>query len=82
MLKLLETVVLKIEEKEQTVGGFVLQDQPKKTAGQRSEGLTRVFKLSRTSCPSVLDQVLVEAHAGIDVKDGDENMSSWGKLTS
>ena len=28
------------------------------------------------------DRVLVEAHAGIDVKDGDENTSSLEKLTS
>ena len=78
MLKPLgDRVVLKIEEKEQTVGGFVL-------AGSAQEK-TKTAKVVATGegvrtlngdlvAPSVKvgDQVLGEAHAGIDVKDGDE----------
>ena len=78
MLKPLgDRVVLKIEEKEPTVGGFVL-------AGSAQEK-TKTAKVVATGegvrtlngdlvAPSVKvgAQVLVEAHAGIDVKDGDE----------
>ena len=66
MLKPLgDRVVLKIEEKEQTVGGFVL-------AGSAQEK-TKTLNGDLVA-PSVKagDRVLVEAHAGLDVKDGDE----------
>ena len=74
MLKPLgDRVVLKIEEKEQTVGGFVLaksaQEETKTATGQGVRTLS-----GELVAPSVKvgDQVLVEAHAGIEVKDGDE----------
>jgi len=87
MLKPLgDRVVLKIEEKEQTVGGFVLAksaQEETKTAtvvatGQRG----RTFG-GELVAPSVKvgDQVLVEAHAGIDVKDGDEKYLIVGEAS-
>ena len=78
MLKPLgDRVVLKIEEKEQTVGGFVLagSDQEKtKTAKVVAIGQGVRTLSGELVAPSVKvgDQVLVEAHAGIEVKDGDE----------
>ena len=78
MLKPLgDRVVLKIEEKEQTVGGFVLAgtSQEKTTTATVVATGQGVRTLSgELVAPSVKvgDQVLVEAHAGIDVKDGDE----------
>ncbi|CAM1658553.1 10 kDa chaperonin [Streptococcus oralis] len=78
MLKPLgDRVVLKIEEKEQTVGGFVLagsaQEKPK-TAQVVATGQGVRTLNGDLVVPSVKagDRVLVEAHAGIDVKDGDE----------
>ena len=78
MLKPLgDRVVLKIEEKEQTVGGFVLAgsaQEKTKTAKVVAIGQgVRTLSGERVA-PSVKvgDQVLVEAHAGIEVKDGDE----------
>ena len=78
MLKPLgDRVVLKIEEKEQTVGGFVLAG-----SAQEKTKTAKVVAIGQGVCtlsgelvaPSVKvgDQVLVEAHAGIEVKDGDE----------
>ena len=78
MLKPLgDRVVLKIEEKEQKVGGFVIAG-----AGQDATKTAKVVAVGegiRTLngelvAPSVKagDTVLVESHVGIDVKDGEE----------
>ena len=78
MLKPLgDRVVLKIEEKEQTVGGFVLAGSAQaktKTATVVATGQGVRTLSGELVAPSVKvgDQVLVEAHAGIEVKDGDE----------
>ena len=78
MLKPLgDRVVLKIEEKEQTVGGFVLAgsaQEKTKTAKVVAIGQGVRTLSGELIAPSVKvgDQVLVEAHAGIEVKDGDE----------
>ena len=78
MLKPLgDRVVFKIEEKEQTVGGFVLAgsaQEKTKTAKVVAIGQGVRTLSGELVAPSVKvgDQVLVEAHAGIEVKDGDE----------
>ena len=78
MLKPLgDRVALKIEEKEQTVGGFVLAgsaQEKTKTAKVVAIGQGVRTLSGELVAPSVKvgDQVLVEAHAGIEVKDGDE----------
>ena len=78
MLKPLgDRVVLKIEEKEQTVGGFVLAgsaQEKTKTAKVVAIGQGVRTLSGELVAPSVKvgDQVLVEANAGIEVKDGDE----------
>ena len=78
MLKPLgDRVVLKIEEKEQTVGGFVLAksaQEETKTATVVATGQGVRTLNGDLVAPSVTvgDQVLIEAHAGIEVKDGDE----------
>ncbi len=78
MLKPLgDRVVLKIEEREQTVGGFVLAgsaQEKTKTAKVVAIGQGVRTLSGELVAPSVKvgDQVLVEAHAGIEVKDGDE----------
>ena len=78
MLKPLgDRVVLKIEEKEQTVGGFVLAgsaQEKTKTAKVVAIGKGVRTLSGELVAPSVKvgDQVLVAAHAGIEVKDGDE----------
>ena len=78
MLKPLgDRVVLKIEEIEQTVGGFVLAgsaQEKTKTAKVVAIGQGVRTLSGELVAPSVKvgDQVLVEAHAGIEVKDGDE----------
>ncbi|HEU8504458.1 TPA: co-chaperone GroES [Streptococcus pneumoniae] len=78
MLKPLgDRVVLKIEEKEQTVGGFVLAGSAQekiKTAQVVVTGQGVRTLNGDLVAPSVKtgDRVLVEAHAGLDVKDGDE----------
>ena len=78
MLKPLgDRVVLKIEEKEQTAGGFVLAksaQEETKTATVVATGQGVRTLSGELVAPSVKagDQVLVEANAGIDVKDGDE----------
>lgn len=78
MLKPLgDRVVLKIEEKEQTVGGFVLAksaQEETKTATVVATGQGVRTLSGELVAPSVKvgAHVLVEAHAGIEVKDGDE----------
>ena len=78
MLKPLgDRVVLKIEEKEQTAGGFVLaksaQEETKTaTVVATGQGVRTLSSELVAESVKVGDQVLVEAHAGIDVKDGDE----------
>ena len=78
MLKPLgDRVVLKIEEKEQTVGGFVLAksaQEETKTATVVATGQGVRTLNGDLVAPSVKvgDQVFFEAHAGIEVKDGDE----------
>ena len=78
MLKPLgDRVVLKIEEKEQTVGGFVLAGSAQeKTKTAKVVAIRQGVRIlsGELVAPSVKvgDPVLVEAHAGIDVKDGDE----------
>ena len=85
MLKPLgDRVVLKIEEKEQTVGGFVLAgtaQEKTKTAKVVAIGQGVRTLSGELVAPSVKvgDQVLVEAHAGIDVKDGDEKYIILGE---
>lgn len=78
MLKPLgDRVVLKVEEKEQTVGGFVLagnsQDKTKTAEViATGEGIRTLNGDLVAPSVKVGDKVLVESHAGIDVKDGDE----------
>ena len=78
MLKPLgDRVVLKIEEKEQTAGGFVLAKSAQKetktaTVVATGQGVRTLSGELVAPSVKVGDQVLVEAHAGIDVKDGDE----------
>ena len=78
MLKPLgDRVVLKIEEKEQTAGGFVLAksaQEETKTATVVATGQGVRTLSGELVAPSVKagDHVLVEVHAGIEVKDGDE----------
>ena len=87
MLKpLVDRVVLKIEEKEQTVGGFVLAgsaQEKTKTAKvvATGEGVRTLNGDLVTPSVKVGDQVLVEAHAGIDVKDGDEKYLIVGEAS-
>ena len=76
MLKPLgDRVVLKVEEKEQTVGGFVL------AGASKADTKTAVRTLSgELIAPAVKagDHVLVESHAGIEVKDGEETYTIVG----
>ena len=78
MLKPLgDRVVLKIEEKEQTVGGFVLAGSAQEKTNTATvvaigQGVRTLSGELVAPSVKVGDQVLVEAHAGIDVKDGDE----------
>ena len=87
MLKPLgDRVVLKIEEKEQTVGGFVLAgsaQEKTKTAKVVATGEGVRTLSGELVAPSVKagDQVLVEANAGIDVKDGDEKYIIVGEAS-
>lgn len=84
MLKPLgDRVVLKVEEKEQTVGGFVLAGASKadtKTAEVVAVGEGACTFTGELISPSVKagDQVLIESHAGIEVKDGDETYTIVG----
>ena len=87
MLKPLgDRVVLKVEEKEQTVGGFVLAgsaQEKTKTAEVIAVGEGVRTLSGELVAPSVKagDHVLVEAHAGIDVKDGDEKYLIVGEAS-
>ncbi|MDN5022015.1 MULTISPECIES: co-chaperone GroES [unclassified Streptococcus] len=84
MLKPLgDRVVLKIEEKEQTVGGFVLAGASK--ADTKTAEVVAVGEGVRTLSGELIapavkagDQVLVESHAGIEVKDGEETYTIVG----
>lgn len=87
MLKPLgDRVVLKIEEKEQTVGGFVLAgsaQEKTKTAKVVATGEGFRTLSGELVAPSVKagDHVLVEANAGIEVKDGDEKYLIVGEAS-
>ena len=87
MLKPLgDRVVLKIEEKEQTAGGFVLAksaQEETKTATVVATGQGVRTLSGELVAPSVKvgDQVLVEAHAGIDVKDVDKKYLIVGEAS-
>ena len=87
MLKPLgDRVVLKIEEKEQTAGGFVLAksaQEETKTATVVATGQGVRTLSGELVAPSVKVgvHVLVEAHAGIDVKDGDEKYLIVGEAS-
>ena len=87
MLKPLgDRVVLKIEEKEQTVGGFVLaksaQEETKPaTVVATGQGVRTLNGDLVAPSVKVGDQVLVEVHAGIDVKDGDEKYIIVGEAS-
>ena len=79
-------MVLKIEEKEQTVGGFVLAgsaQEKTKTAKVVATGEGFRTLSGELVAPSVKagDHVLVEAHAGIEVKDGDEKYLIVGEAS-
>ena len=84
MLKPLgDRVVLKVEEKEQTVGGFVLAGAS--TADTKTAEVVAVGEGVRTLSGELIapavkagDQVLVESHAGIEVKDGEETYTIVG----
>ncbi|MGT2712784.1 co-chaperone GroES [Streptococcus oriscaviae] len=80
MLKPLgDRIVVKIEEKEQTVGGFVLagasQEKTKEAhvlaVGQGIRTLTGELVAPSVS---VGDKVLIEAFAGVEVKDGNQHL--------
>jgi len=78
MLKPLgDRVVLKIEEKEEKVGGFVIAGNSHaatKTAAVVAVGQGVRTLTGELVAPSVKagDKVLVESHAGVEVKDGEE----------
>ena len=81
MLKPLgDRVVLKIEEKEEKVGGFVIAGNSHaatKTAAVVAVGQGVRTLTGELVAPSVKagDKVLVESHAGVEVKDGDDSVS-------
>lgn len=78
MLKPLgDRVVLKVEEKEQKVGGFVITGNGQ--AATKTAEVVAVGQGIRTLNGELValsvkegDKVLVENHAGVEVKDGDE----------
>ena len=78
MLKTLgDRVVLKVEEKEQKVGGFVIAGNGQ--AATKTAEVVAVGQGIRTLNGELValsvkegDKVLVENHAGVEVKDGDE----------
>ena len=78
MLKPLgDRVVLKIEEKEEKVGGFVIAGNSHaatKTAAVIAVGQGVRTLTGELVAPSVKagDKVLVESYAGVEVKDGEE----------
>ena len=72
-----DRVVLKIEEKEEKVGGFVIAGNSHaatKTATVVAVGQGVRTLTGELVAPSVKagDKVLVESHAGVEVKDGEE----------
>lgn len=80
MLKPLgDRIVVKIEEKEQTVGGFVLagasQEQTKEAEVLAvGQGIRTLNGDLVAPTVAVGDKVLVDAHAGLEVKDGDQKV--------
>ncbi|KXT83306.1 co-chaperone GroES [Streptococcus panodentis] len=78
MLKPLgDRVVLKVEEKEQTVGGFVIAGNSQNAT--KTAEVIAVGQGVRTLNGELValsvkagDTVLVESHAGIEVKDGED----------
>ena len=71
MLKPLgDRVVLKIEEKEEKVGGFVIAGNSH--AATKTAAVIAVGQGVRTLTGELVDKVLVESHAGVEVKDGEE----------
>ena len=78
MLKPLgDRVVLKVEEKEEKVGGFVIAGNSHaatKTATVIAVGQGIRTLSGELVSPSIKarDTVLVESHAGVEVKDGEE----------
>ena len=84
MLKPLgDRVVLKVEEKEQTVGGFVLAGASK--ADTKTAEVVAVGEGVRTLSGELIapavkagDHVLVESHAGIEVKEWGRNYTIVG----
>ncbi|MGT2716520.1 co-chaperone GroES [Streptococcus respiraculi] len=81
MLKpLSDRVVVKVEEQEeQTVGGFVLAGHAHETTKTAQvlavgEGIRTLTGELVPSGVKAGDKVLLENHAGIEVKDGDEKL--------
>ncbi|HEL1584643.1 TPA: co-chaperone GroES [Streptococcus suis] len=80
MLKPLgDRMVVKIEEKEQTVGGFVLagasQEKTKEaTILAVGQGIRTLNGDLIAPSVAVGDKVLVDAFAGIEVKDGEQTV--------
>ena len=77
MLKPLgDRVVLKVEEKEQKVGGFVIagngQAATKTAEVAVGQGIRTLNGELVALSVKEGDKVLVENHAGVEVKDGDE----------
>lgn len=87
MLKPLgDRVVLKVEETEQTVGAFVLAGNSQ--AATKTAEVVAIGQGVRTLsgelvAPSVAvgDKVLVESHAGIEVKDGEDKYILVGEAS-
>ncbi|HFI0304356.1 TPA: co-chaperone GroES [Streptococcus suis] len=81
MLKPLgDRIVVKIEEKEQTVGGFVLAGTSQAATKEAQvlavgQGIRTLNGELITPSVAVGDKVLVEAHAGLEVKDGEEKVT-------
>ena len=72
MLKPLgDRVVLKVEEKEQKVGGFVIAGNGQ-AATKTAQGIRTLNGELVALSVKEGDKVLVENHAGVEVKDGDE----------
>ena len=79
MLKPLgDRVVLKVEEKEQTVGGFVIAKASQPEVIAVGEGVRTLSGELVAPSVKVGDTVLVENHAGVEVKDGDEKYTIVG----
>ncbi|HEL9629725.1 TPA: co-chaperone GroES [Streptococcus suis] len=80
MLKPLgDRIVVKIEEKEQTVGGFVLAGASQEKTKEASvlalgQGIRTLNGDLVAPAVAVGDTVLIDAHAGLEVKDGDQTV--------